>query len=64
MQGEQIANTIEQLVDAKIAKQAKVAAGNWTDLDEKLNRDFVTKTKGELAKFFPKNVLFIKDPKA
>ena len=64
MQGEQIADTIERLIDAKIAKQTKVAAGNWTDGDEILNRNFIGKTKAELAKFFPENVLFLKNPKA
>jgi hypothetical protein len=64
MQGEQIADTIEKLIDAKITKQAKVAAGSWTSMDESLNHKFISARKAELAKFFPKNVLFIKDPNA
>jgi len=63
MQGEQIADTIEKLIDAKIEKQTKVEIGNWTDFDEKLNMNFVNQTKAELAKFLPKNVRFVKDPK-
>jgi hypothetical protein len=61
MQGEQIADLIEKLIDAKIAKQTKVAAGNWTGVDESMNRNFISKAKADLAKLFPKRVLGLKD---
>ena len=61
MEGQQIADVIEKLIDAKISKHAKVAAGQWTDMDEQLQRNFISKTKAELEKLFPKRVLHLKD---
>jgi hypothetical protein len=63
MDGEKIANAIERLIEGKIAKQKK-GPGNWTQMDELTNRRFVEKAKADLAKCFPKNVLFLKEPKA
>jgi hypothetical protein len=57
MDGSQIADLIETLIDAKVSKHAKVAEGNWTSLDEQLNKNFVAKAKAELAELFPKKFL-------
>lgn len=63
MDGDRIANAIEKLIEGKLAKQKK-GAGNWTQMDELVNRRFVDKAKADLAKCFPKNVMYLKEPKA
>jgi len=53
MNGIEIANAIEKLIDAKTDRQAKIAADNWKDLDQAMHSNFVANAKAEIANLFP-----------